>query len=452
MSQAPYWTQAPPYDEESAMADGNYFSWPLDLPPNIHGANVPAPMVPNMLPYSSAFPSAPSDFDTTSFNSFPYTNQYPVMAPYLHGEARPFQDDSNPMASLRTVLARPMGAAQWTNPPGSPIPTFTVANDVIAGQRRSRLPPNDTARKVPRKADNQAINNPLLAQDPQPERIAPVEPKVKSNIISGRVTKPANERKRKTSVTPTPVTQPTKPTRIARRDTPKPRKPAQPKLDKVSSKKRDTATSATGRRKHTIEDEDDDESDVPLRTMRPRRVTKADEENEFSAQPTTESEVVPCPRQISQAPQVKLQPRVETTSIRPPLTHKPRGPFPRCQYEVPDSLKGIQQAMGPDNWNEYVVLLEKLWTREMHGEDFAAASKAILSLPNENMRKKMNSRMLKHMIAPVLDKHMAEKEKEKGKGKEMEDMEMEDARQEAEDKGEVGEGKERERERKCIRR
>lgn len=90
-------------------------------------------------------------------------------------------------------------------------------------------------------------------------------------------------------------------------------------------------------------------------------------------------------------------------------TEPATSPLPRSNLVVPEVLKGIQKALGTDNWNEYLVLLEKLWREEIHGKEFAAATKAIFLAYDDRMRKRINDLMFMEMIKPGLEAERAER-------------------------------------------
>ncbi|KAF2852552.1 hypothetical protein T440DRAFT_466691 [Plenodomus tracheiphilus IPT5] len=399
MSQEPYWQhrlprEIPENEAATALRDGMYDQapriWPFN-PPTSYGVAAPglAPFVPNMLPLNTGSQSLWPSFAASPHSPEAYPIQYAHMSPQYHRQIIPFQMGVN--------IGNNSSPLMKNFPAHSPIPTFTVPSDANAGQKRSRLPPDSTGRKMPQKAGGGSRNH-----APTTKRIPSA--KVKSRVISGRIAKPEVEHKRDNKQLLSSHN------KVTKRDTPKSRRAAQPKRTNATSNNHNNAATATVQHSRAVEDEHDDESDTPLRIVRTRRVIKELDESTKPVQPTIETEDVICRAQgLSQTPQIHEHEHVEATSIIAPLKHQPLGPRPRCQYEVPEALKGVQKAMGPDNWNEYVVLLEKLWAREIHGEDFAAASKVIFMIFDHNMRRKINISMLRDMITPTLEKYMAEK-------------------------------------------
>jgi hypothetical protein len=58
---------------------------------------------------------------------------------------------------------------------------------------------------------------------------------------------------------------------------------------------------------------------------------------------------------------------------------------------------------GPDNWNEYVYLMEQLWTEEITAHEFDKRVKPIFQMFDERMRKKLNGMVVTKMILPRLE-------------------------------------------------
>ncbi|KAI4650664.1 hypothetical protein J4E93_003021 [Alternaria ventricosa] len=90
----------------------------------------------------------------------------------------------------------------------------------------------------------------------------------------------------------------------------------------------------------------------------------------------------------------------QVSSATPP---KPLRPKPRHSYVVPMELIGTQKALGPDNWNEYVYLMEQLWTEEITFDEFGVRTKRIFQMFDESIRKRLNNTVAMKMIVPRLE-------------------------------------------------
>lgn len=59
--------------------------------------------------------------------------------------------------------------------------------------------------------------------------------------------------------------------------------------------------------------------------------------------------------------------------------------------------------IGPDNWNEYVYLMESLWLNKVTAHEFEQGAKPLFRIGYEGLRKKMNRMMIMKMIMPRLE-------------------------------------------------
>ncbi|KAG9194304.1 hypothetical protein G6011_04339 [Alternaria panax] len=75
---------------------------------------------------------------------------------------------------------------------------------------------------------------------------------------------------------------------------------------------------------------------------------------------------------------------------------------PRYVYQVPSELIGTKNALGPDNWDEYVYLMEQLSFGDITAHEFDSRAKPIFQMFDEKTRKKMNNIMAMKMILPHL--------------------------------------------------
>ncbi|KAI4952042.1 hypothetical protein J4E91_003504 [Alternaria rosae] len=64
---------------------------------------------------------------------------------------------------------------------------------------------------------------------------------------------------------------------------------------------------------------------------------------------------------------------------------------------------GAQPPIGPDNWDEYVYLMEQLWTEEITFDEFGKRTKRIFQVFDESIRKRLNNTVAMKMIVPRLE-------------------------------------------------
>ncbi|KAH9862672.1 hypothetical protein J1614_010765 [Plenodomus biglobosus] len=399
--------------QEGASINPAPATWPVNSPSSFGAAHSTAPLVPNMLPLNSENPSSWPRLASYPYSSLPYANQFAPKHPHFDNGTAPFRTGVGmPNDSSPRTMTLPTCTMPWADPDRSPTSKFTAQSDLSVEQKRSRLPPETTARKVPRKADDGPMSSSSCATNVQ-------SAKVKSKVITGRVVKSKIEHKKEISLPTTPHT------KLFKRATPKPNKLAQRKRKDSTPSNRNAHPIPSSRHSRLVIDEDGEESDGLACTGRTRRFVNADDESAKSVQPTIETDdVVDEAAWLSQTPQAPAQQYIEPSSTIASLNHKPQGPYPRCKYVVPEGLKGVEMAMGPDNWNQYLVLLEKLWTTELHGEDFAAASNSMFRIFDDKLRKRMNSVILREMIKPELEKYMEEQRREGERSKEKEYKEV----------------------------
>ncbi|KAH6862643.1 hypothetical protein B0T12DRAFT_470782 [Alternaria alternata] len=92
-----------------------------------------------------------------------------------------------------------------------------------------------------------------------------------------------------------------------------------------------------------------------------RRVGKLNDQNQAAAQP---------PIGFFAPPQV----------LPSPAPPKPGRLRPRHTYQVPTELAGTKTALGPDNWDEYVYLMERLHYNEISAHEFDSRAKSIFQV------------------------------------------------------------------------
>ncbi|KAL6706978.1 hypothetical protein ACN47E_004928 [Coniothyrium glycines] len=86
------------------------------------------------------------------------------------------------------------------------------------------------------------------------------------------------------------------------------------------------------------------------------------------------------------------------------LTADPKpAPPPRKPYPVPKELEGVKKALGSENWEQYILLMEQLWAGVITGEEFGAKTKSIFLMFDERMKKRLNNLVARHIVVPMFD-------------------------------------------------
>ncbi|KAH4035481.1 hypothetical protein HBH64_096780 [Parastagonospora nodorum] len=78
---------------------------------------------------------------------------------------------------------------------------------------------------------------------------------------------------------------------------------------------------------------------------------------------------------------------------------------PRYDYLVPDELRGVQRALGDDNWTDYLILMEKRLMGEVTEVDFVVQSKAIFMVFDVKTRTRLEKQIANTVVLPVIEQH-----------------------------------------------
>ncbi|KAI4622776.1 uncharacterized protein J4E87_005869 [Alternaria ethzedia] len=70
--------------------------------------------------------------------------------------------------------------------------------------------------------------------------------------------------------------------------------------------------------------------------------------------------------------------------------------------------------LGPDNWNEYVYVMEQLWTEEITFDEFGARTQRIFQVFDEGIRRRLNNNVAMKMIVPRLEEERKKGQSTKG--------------------------------------
>jgi hypothetical protein len=92
-----------------------------------------------------------------------------------------------------------------------------------------------------------------------------------------------------------------------------------------------------------------------------------------------------------------------------PFAHiekKPR-PRPRFEYLIPKELKSVHQALGEDNWNDYMILMEQKLLGEIDEAQFTAKTAPMFTMFGGTGREKMERQIVRTVVRPVLEQHRA---------------------------------------------
>ncbi|UPX12022.1 uncharacterized protein EKO05_0002599 [Ascochyta rabiei] len=77
-------------------------------------------------------------------------------------------------------------------------------------------------------------------------------------------------------------------------------------------------------------------------------------------------------------------------------------PQPRYDYEIPPELEGVQRALGPDDWTEYIMLSEKYVMGEVTEKELIAGSQRLFCAVNAKLHGRVQNMVVDLMIVPVV--------------------------------------------------
>ncbi|KAH7066283.1 hypothetical protein BKA63DRAFT_159131 [Paraphoma chrysanthemicola] len=244
-------------------------------------------------------------------------------------------------------------------PPGL-VPAYPLWPNY--NHRRSRLPSNDVARKVPRKA---------VASSPPPESTPHLSrPKPAPARRRAPKQRAQNRHDSPTTARATPDVRPgaqrlATPRRTAVGTSPFVEHEQQP--SKVRSKPVVL--------EEELEDDEDYEKDSP------RASIESSENTSLHSPP-----FVSASRNHTQA----------------------KRPRPQHDYPIPEELESVHQALGKDNWNDYLILQEAKWIGDITEQQYVARTGAIFAVFDQTTRRNMENRMANQVIKPVMERHARE--------------------------------------------
>jgi hypothetical protein len=86
---------------------------------------------------------------------------------------------------------------------------------------------------------------------------------------------------------------------------------------------------------------------------------------------------------------------------------KSQHPRPRYDYTVPKKLDAIKQALGEEDWDEYLIATEEKFLGKITEHEFVARSKGLFMVFDVQTRWRIE-KLVDYMVAPVVKEHAAE--------------------------------------------
>jgi hypothetical protein len=256
--------------------------------------------------------------------------------------------------------------------PGRPPlwPTYSPGYNTPVSQMHSRLPPNDVARKTPRKSTANA--------PPQKGPLQRSTSKVEST--QNRKTKREDSLQRELSCTP----QHEEGAHVGQRKRLKTahRTPVQKSIH--ASNIPNLPSEPTPGRCRVIEDDEDDdgnEDNIPI--------------------PSIESDIAGTAASATRAASSAARRSERLQTFQDP------NPRLRYNYTVPKKLETIKQALGEEDWDEYVIATEEKFMGKITEGEFDARSKRLFMVFDEQTRWRIE-KLVDYMVAPVVKEHAAE--------------------------------------------
>jgi hypothetical protein len=80
----------------------------------------------------------------------------------------------------------------------------------------------------------------------------------------------------------------------------------------------------------------------------------------------------------------------------------PSRPRPQYDYPVPKEMESVQKALGEDNWNEMLILMERNYLGTITAEEMGARTKPIFLTFDETTRRSIVRRIASRVMVPVL--------------------------------------------------
>lgn len=237
----------------------------------------------------------------------------------------------------------------------------SLSASVQATQTQSRLPPNTVARKAPRKAT--IIPAPAMQGSAKVAKPKPRETK------NPRLTKTPKQTLRSLAVA----------RKAAKEATPPPEAFGQ--STSLPTGLRNAPTQETKKRKAA--------GAAPLaldaNVKRVDKISTMSDSLSLDSYKEIRKELEPQATR-SQAPK------------QPKNPVRPQRPQSRFEYSLIPQLESIKRAFGPDNWTEYIILVEKHELGEITDREFEVQEWRIFRVPSVGVRNKIQKLVLKQMM------------------------------------------------------
>jgi hypothetical protein len=352
-------------------------------------ATQPHEFIPHMLPFGAGMAGA---FGLPSFlppNANGLAVQYPMLnnAPFSAGSF-PFLDQFSGFSSDHPTASRPSGfgtdhsgaySAAGLKPPReyvshnsafAPLPMVSPG-----GQKRSRLPSDDVGRKAPRKSISSS-----------PQQMLATRSSINTPASKGKKPQRSSNRRVDSSVEPTRQPPPKNGTRKFART------PGSEAKKSPAEGRRDSFTVSARGRRVVRDEEDDDDPDYESPVNGPNAVSIERFSPGFDVD-TRSTRRNTASRSVARASSTRndAQPTI--------LLSRPR---PQYDYPVPKELDSVQKALGEDNWNEMLILMERNYLGTITAEELRAATKPIFLTFDETTRRSIERRITNRVVVPVL--------------------------------------------------
>ncbi|KAF1846349.1 uncharacterized protein K460DRAFT_123514 [Cucurbitaria berberidis CBS 394.84] len=320
--------------------------------------------LPDLPTYSSLYPGNYPGFTPYLGPVYPYSNHYPTMPPRRSGRldiANNTINDNDLVHKARSdaKTAKDSDLFGVTQTRGGTLTHTSLAHPE---NEHSRLPSNNAARKTPGQAKRSSLNNRPKNSQPQPHAVDPKAARKRPGEQADALKQDPPFPKPDTSTSRYKTPKPTKTTQIKRQDTP-------------LSNSTTPVLSRRPRNRRVVLDEDD-ETDSPLASIGAHAASM----------------------------------ELALAALVDPSAKQTRNPQPRYEYPIPKELEGVRQALGLENWTEYLFHMESLWTGESTADEFAANTKRLFLIFNDSIRKRMNNMVAMKVVVPVLEQRREEEE------------------------------------------
>jgi hypothetical protein len=314
-------------------------------------------------------PSCTTDPPLQHYSSHypPFSELFPFLDPHAGMSSRQRIVTEVPKNNTNTI--QPHCRAYFTSPKEfegqhsvpAMWPNFSPGYSTLPlpGDTQSRLPPNNVGRKAPLKA---TTSSPISESSPQSLISS-------SKLAQRRAVKEAHRLRRGS---PPPAWQ--------EHNTPKqnPPTPYALALERTPLNEAQSLPPMSARSRRVMLDEEEG---------------KNDEDDEFFPIATIETGIG-CTRTARMQSAFPDRAATDQAHARP---------HPRFEYPIPKELERVHQALGEENWNDYLILMEQKCLGEIFEAQCFARSKAIFAMFDEHSQRRVERQMSRTVVMPVLE-------------------------------------------------